>query len=577
MKKRWILLFSLCVLTVVSAVAQTPDESGTQQFNTLPNAPLVYIDDTVLTVGNFGDYLYNAGVHPTGRRDRDLDTLHARLEALVDEVVIMMGLDSSAILARPDSRQRMRRRVAQRAGTVVYRELIRPHVSVSRDEIETLYNDSLQTLFTAPAQREVRHILIQPQPERGPDGKPIRRPEDQDEARRRAESLKVVIEAGGSMSELASAYSADSASRQDGGYLGWVFPGNTVLDFDTAAFAAGLNEICGPVKSPYGYHLIRVEGIRPESTIVLSDTLALIIESRLAFYKGQKMGETWADSIIDATDWNYRDALLNQMPDVDDSQVVVTINERDTLWYGDWKGAWQFYKKSHKLEGDGTTDDKHQSLRNSGYIFLYIQTAEDMGFDDDSIIVAEGLQHLRSEAVRLSRIRLRELQTPPAHLTDQTIGLQEDSLPEKPIDVQYVRAADTATIWTAYRKLTAGEDMKSVVRRYHDNMREARGGDWDLGWIGKNDLPAPVWGSAWILEPGRFTRPIEYDSAYYIVYMVDRYRPQLPQERRNAEIAVAKAEYRDKGLTQWRSQIRDGHRIRLDRSYWKRAQQLWRR
>jgi len=577
MKKFWILLITLPVLTVFSAVAQTPEETGTRQFNALPHAPLLYIDDTVLTIENFGDYLFNSGVHPTGRRERDLDTLRARVDALTDEVVVIMDLDSTEILARPGSRRRMRRRVAQRAGPVVYRELIKPHVSVGREEVEAFYNDSLVTLFTAPAQRELRHILIQPQATRGPDGKRVRRQEDHDEAQRTALSLKVAIEEGGSMSELASEYSADSASRETGGYLGWVFPGNTVHNFDTAAFAAQLDEIRGPVRSPYGYHLIRVEGIRPESTIVLSDTLAMMIESRLAFAKGQKAGEVWADSIIDATNWKYADELLNQMPTVHDSEWVVTINDRDTLWFGEWKGAWAYYKKTRNIEGAGTLEDKHYSLRNSGYVFLYLQVAEDNGFDDDSIIVAEGLQYLRSEAVRLSRVRLRELQTPPADLTDPTTGLEDTPIPEKPIKVQYVRAADTAAIWTAYRKLTAGEDMKSVVRRYHDNMREARAGDWNLGWIGQDDLPAPLWGSAWILEPGRFTRPVEHEQEYYIIYMVDRYHPQLPQERRNMEIASVKREYIDRGLAQWREEIRKGHRIRLDRSYWKRVQQLWRK
>lgn len=570
-------LFLVLILMAAAAVAQPAPDGGTSQFNTLPYAPLVYIDDTVLTIQNFGDYLYNSGVHPSGRRERDLDTLQSRIDALIDEVVAVMDLDSAVIVTDPASRRRMRRRMAQRAGSVVYKEVIRPHIRVSRAEVEQLHSDSLKTLFTAPNQREVRHILIQPQPKRGPDGKRIRTQKDHDIARLTADSLKGVIESGGSMADLATQFSADSASRLDGGYLGWLFPGNTVLDFDTAAFAAELNEVRGPIRSPYGYHLIRVESIRPESTIVLSDTLAMIIESQIAFVKGKKAGEVWADSIIKATDWNYRDDLLQQMPNVDDSAWMVTINDRDTLWYGEWKGAWEYYKKTRDLVGAGTLEDKHSSLRNSGYIFLYMQTAEDQGFADDSVIVAEGRQHLRSEAIRLSRVRLREMQAPPDSLVDPTIGLQENPPPEKPIHIQYVRAADTATIWTAYRKLTAGEDMASVVRRYHDNMRETRAGDWDMGWIGQDDLPTPLWGKAWILEPGRYTRPVEHESKYYIMYMVDRFRPQLPLERRNKEIAQVRAEYRDKGLSKWREEIREGHRIRIDRSYWKRVQQLWRK
>lgn len=570
-------LVVLSFLFAMAALAQIPDEPENHEFHSLPLAPLVYLNDTVLTVGHLGDYLFNSGVHPSGQRDRDLDTLRSSLESFIDEVVIARDLDSAAIMSDPMSRRRVRWRMAHRAGPVAYGRLVRPHVSVTRAEIEQMYQDSLKTIFTAPSRRELRHILIAPREVVTPDGKRQLGKEQVALALALVDSLKQAAQDGAPFDSLAGAFSDDSASRALNGYLGWIYPGNTAFDFDSAAFAAQLGEIRGPVKTLYGYHLIKVEGIRPESTIVLTDSVAAMIRRQLEFAKGRALGTIWADSTLRACDWQFNLEALDRVPDVDSGMWLVTINGRDTLWWEDWTGAWEMYKHNHHIERQGTSDDKRASLKNSGFPYLYLQTAEDLGFADDSVIVAERRQFLKSEALRLEKQILRKLQEPPAELVDPSTGLEPEPEPEKPLHLQRVRAADSATIWAAYRSLVAGEDIRSVARRYHDNLREATSGAWDLGWVGADDLPVELWGKAWILEPGRFTRPIEYDSAFYIFRMEDRYRKTPPQERRNQEVEAVRAEYRQRGLAEWRKRIRARHHIRLDKSYWNRVQQLWRR
>lgn len=235
------------------------------------------------------------------------------------------------------------------------------------------------------------------------------------------------------------------------------------------------------------------------------------------------------------------------------------------------------YRRQRDLEGQGTMEDRKSSLMRSGFPYLYLQVAEDLRFADDSAIVAERRQFLKSEAVRRGNESLREFQRPPAELVDPTVGLEPEPVPEKQLHLQVIRAADTTTIWSAYRSLAVGNDIRSVARRYHYDMREARSNGFDLGWVGPGDLPVELWGAAWILEPGRFTRPIEHDSAWYIIRMEDRYRTLQPQDKRNREINAIRAEYRQSGLEEWRRLIRAGHRVRMDRSSWNRVQQLWRR
>ncbi len=54
-------------------------------------------------------------------------------------------------------------------------------------------------------------------------------------------------------------YSTDRSNKDRGGDLGWFGPGRMVADFEAAAFAAPTGTVVGPVVTPFGLHLIRVE------------------------------------------------------------------------------------------------------------------------------------------------------------------------------------------------------------------------------------------------------------------------------------------------------------------------------
>jgi peptidyl-prolyl cis-trans isomerase D len=64
---------------------------------------------------------------------------------------------------------------------------------------------------------------------------------------------------GKDFAELARQYSKDPGSAQQGGDLGWFPRGRMVPAFDAAAFRAKAGEIVGPVRSQFGYHIIKVQ------------------------------------------------------------------------------------------------------------------------------------------------------------------------------------------------------------------------------------------------------------------------------------------------------------------------------
>ena len=96
-------------------------------------------------------------------------------------------------------------------------------------------------------QIHARHILIK-----------VNQLVSADEAKHKLVDLKQrIINNSASFEELAKTYSNDtSASR--GGDLGWIYPGDTVPEFEKAMMALNIGEISDPVETQFGFHLIQV-------------------------------------------------------------------------------------------------------------------------------------------------------------------------------------------------------------------------------------------------------------------------------------------------------------------------------
>tara|TARA_B110000483_G_scaffold164961_1_gene195221 strand:+ start:11093 stop:11371 length:279 start_codon:yes stop_codon:yes gene_type:complete len=69
--------------------------------------------------------------------------------------------------------------------------------------------------------------------------------------------LKTQIEQGADFTEIAKQHSS-CPSGKNGGELGEFGPGQMVPEFDEVVFSADLNQVQGPVKTQFGYHLLEV-------------------------------------------------------------------------------------------------------------------------------------------------------------------------------------------------------------------------------------------------------------------------------------------------------------------------------
>jgi len=78
----------------------------------------------------------------------------------------------------------------------------------------------------------------------------------------RIKQLEMRLRAGEDFATLARSNSQDTLSAAKGGDLGWLGPGDTVPDFESAMNKLAPGEISEPVKTRFGWHLIQVQGYR---------------------------------------------------------------------------------------------------------------------------------------------------------------------------------------------------------------------------------------------------------------------------------------------------------------------------
>lgn len=73
-----------------------------------------------------------------------------------------------------------------------------------------------------------------------------------------AKEVKAKLDKGEDFAKLAKEYSQDPGSASNGGDLGWFGPGKMVKEFEEAAYKLKVGEVSDPVKTDYGYHIIKV-------------------------------------------------------------------------------------------------------------------------------------------------------------------------------------------------------------------------------------------------------------------------------------------------------------------------------
>lgn len=153
-----------------------------------------------------------------------------------------------------------------------------PGLTVTEEEKKTFYDENRQSM-TRPAQFKAAHILISVDESATADEKA--------ELKKKAESIRSMVETGQDFGELAAKNSGDPGSKDKGGELGWMTEGQTVPPFETALKSLEPGELSGIVETRYGYHIIKLQDRREAGTMPYGE-----VEERIEeFLKRQDLQE----------------------------------------------------------------------------------------------------------------------------------------------------------------------------------------------------------------------------------------------------------------------------------------------
>jgi peptidyl-prolyl cis-trans isomerase SurA len=130
------------------------------------------------------------------------------------------------------------------------------------------------------------------------------------DARRKLVEIKERLDNNaGTFEELAKQYSNDLSASQ-GGDLGWIYPGDTVPQFEQAMNELQPGQVSGPVESPFGFHLIQV--LERKTDDASRERTRQAVRQAIRERKLEEATEDWLRELRDSTYVEYRDESLAQ-------------------------------------------------------------------------------------------------------------------------------------------------------------------------------------------------------------------------------------------------------------------------
>jgi foldase protein PrsA len=137
-------------------------------------------------------------------------------------------------------------------------ELLRPAIKITEKEMKEYFNENKDS-FAQAAQVKASHILVDDE--------------------KTAKEMKEKLDKGEDFATLAKKYSTDTATSESGGELGYFEEGTMTDEFDKKAFSMKKGEISDPVKTDYGYHIIKVEDVKEAKQASYKDSKAQVKEA----------------------------------------------------------------------------------------------------------------------------------------------------------------------------------------------------------------------------------------------------------------------------------------------------------
>lgn len=289
-------LFTLLFLAGIGPIAQaSPD----------PDTILITAGEQTVTVAD----LEAAMDALDARQKQALRTDFENVENLLDELFLQRVLAAEALSRGLDQDAQLRRQMEQAVERILAQARLREiEQQLPRDTLESIAREHYQAnreRFRQAEQVQVDHILVRVDDDRTAA-----------EALTRIELAQQAIGAGRDFAEVAREFSEDARSAARGGSLGRISRGQTARPFEQAAFSLQPGETSAPVRTEFGFHLIRVNE-RLEARNRTFGEVREIIEQQMISQLFLQETQKYLQSVRDRDDtivhWDALEALQEHL------------------------------------------------------------------------------------------------------------------------------------------------------------------------------------------------------------------------------------------------------------------------
>ena len=383
------------------------------------------------------------------------------------------------------------------------------------DEALADYYEQEKDRFQTPEERHARHILVTIE-----DG-------DEAAAEAKANAILARIQGGEDFAAVATEVSDDAGTKPAGGDLGWIGRGMLAGPFEDTLFSMQVGDVAGPVKSDFGYHIIKLEEIREGSERPFEEVRDEITSE----YRSAQADQRFFD---DAN--RLADLAFDAYDELDSVAMEMNLPLK-TLDGFSRSGDPEVFPNSMPVVQSAFGEELVDSGRNSALIELN---------DNDDVLV------LRVKAHHLPE------QLPLENVTDEIRGELSRQAAEKLVD---------EAAMAFYEELQAGAEDPAAAA-------EAHGGSWNAKrWIERTDADVPrdllgvVFG---VLKPlpengVRQVVPLSTgDEAVMVVSAIEPGQPDtVPREQRDQRQRQLSDESARAEMNGYAAEVRDSASIRI--------------
>jgi len=408
-----------------------------------------------------------------------------------------------------------------------YQRHITSQVEVDSAEVRE-YHKNHADMFSVREQALVYHIMASPIAfKNGPDSIMYRKmtPDQlEDAVREYANHLRRLVDSGTSFQEVATRYSQDAITKNQGGAMGWVTKGVYRPPFDSVLFSLKPGEYSQPYRDPDGWHILLMSdylaaGLTPIDRSVFFDQVkqALTNERQAALLK------VITDSLSKGLDLKVNQMVLDtDVFLVPDSLWCAVVNGVDTIDVQMIKTMDDAYRSRYRI-ANTTPDMKKVIIGSFVQRQLLVQAARRDGLDTLPDIRAQRhlYYHSAGKSLLIRQWYDRAWQQSDSAIADYYARHPKQFLVEKPLTVQQIVTKDSATALFLRDQAMAGVDFMELAREYYPGEATVREALADLGKIGSRDVDSAFYMAAFGTPVGEVSMPVKSRYGYHIIKVVN--------------------------------------------------------